>query len=184
MGTRIHYGDRLSEDAHWADHIDHDWSNVRVHRVLRELPGLKLQPRETQSRFKVSWFYDAEQAPPADEITTLLHQHELNANVVLSYGQFLDVIPARASKGQALRYAAQRLDIPLEQVLVAGGSGADEDMMRGNMLAVVVANRHDEELSGLVDLERVFFSEHAHAAGLLDAIEHYGFLQDFKAPAS
>ena len=184
MGTRIHYGDRLSEDAHWADHIDHDWSNVRVHRVLRELPGLKLQPRETQSRFKVSWFYDAEQAPPADEITTLLHQHELNANVVLSFGQFLDVIPARASKGQALRYTAQRLDIPLEQVLVAGGSGADEDMMRGNMLAVVVANRHDEELSGLVDLERVFFSEHAHAAGLLDAIEHYGFLQDFKAPAS
>ena len=43
-------------------------------------------------------------------------------------------------------------------------------------MAVVVANRHEEELSELVDLERVYFSERAHAGGLLDAIEHYGFL--------
>jgi sucrose-phosphate synthase len=111
-----------------------------------------------------------------DEITTLLHQEELTGNVLLSFGQFLDVIPSRASKGQALRYAALRLDIPLEHILVAGGSGADEDMMRGNTLAVVVANRHHEELSALVDLERVYFSEQAGAAGLLDAIKHYAFL--------
>jgi sucrose-phosphate synthase len=49
-------------------------------------------------------------------------------------------------------------------------------MMRGNTLAVVVANRHHEELSGLVDLERVYFSDHPGAGGLLDAIEHYDFL--------
>ena len=70
-----------------------------------------------------------------------------------------------------------RLDIPLENILVAGGSGADEDMIRGNALAVVVANRHEEELSGLVDLERVYFSEESHAGGLLDAIDHYDFLR-------
>jgi sucrose-phosphate synthase len=61
-------------------------------------------------------------------------------------------------------------------VLVAGGSGADEDMIRGNTLAVVVANRHEEELSGLVDHERVYFSHRPHAGGLLDAIDHYDFL--------
>ena len=38
-------------------------------------------------------------------------------------------------QGQALRYVAQRLDIPLEHILAVGGSGADEDMMRGNTLA-------------------------------------------------
>ncbi len=105
-----------------------------------------------------------------------MHQNELNANVIVSFGQFLDILPARASKGQALRYAALRLDIPFEHILVAGGSGADEDMIRGNAMAVVVANRHEEELSELVDLERVFFSKRVHAGGLLDAIEHYGFL--------
>ena len=43
---------------------------------------------------------------------------------MLSFGQFLDIVPSRASKGQALRYVSQRLDIPLEQILVAGGSGS------------------------------------------------------------
>jgi sucrose-phosphate synthase len=49
-------------------------------------------------------------------------------------------------------------------------------MIRGNTLAVVVANRHGEELSGLVDIERIYFSDKPNAAGLLDAIDHYGFL--------
>ncbi len=177
LGTRIHYGSRLSEDTHWSDHIDHDWNGPRIRRVLDGLPGLKLQERDKQSRFKISYFYDAEQALSAEEITTLLHQNELNANVIVSFGQFLDIVPARASKGLALRYAALRLDIPFEQILVAGGSGADEDMIRGNAMAVVVANRHGEELTDLVDLERVYFSELAHAGGLLDAIEHYRFLE-------
>ena len=46
---------------------------------------------------------------------------------------------------------------------MVGGSGADEDMMRGNTLAVVVANRHHEELSQLADLDRTYFSEQAPA---------------------
>jgi hypothetical protein len=47
----------------------------------------------------------------------------------------------RKSRSRALRYVAERWGIPLAHILVAGGSGADEDMMRGNTLAVVVANR-------------------------------------------
>ncbi len=182
LGTRIHYGSALTEDSHWADHVDHNWNRERVRRVLDELPGLELQPRSKQSRFKVSWFYDAKEAPSVEKITKLLHQEELTANVLLSFGQFLDIIPSRASKGQALRYAALRLDIPLDQILVAGGSGADEDMMRGNTLAVVVANRHHEELSDLTDVERVYFSKQPGAGGLLDAIDHYNFLNSREKP--
>ena len=58
-------------------------------------------------------------------------------------------------------------------MLAAGGSGADEDMMRGNTLAVVVANRHHEELSQLVDQERIYFAGRPYAEGILEAIEHY-----------
>jgi sucrose-phosphate synthase len=175
LGTRIHYDRVLIEDKHWADHIDHGWNRARIERVLSEIPGLKLQPKRTQSRFKISWYYDPAKAPAIDEIISLLHQREITANVIGSFGQFLDIIPSRASKGQALRYVALRLDIPLEHILVAGGSGADEDMMRGNALAVVVANRHEEELSQLVDLERVYFAKAEYADGILEAIDHYHF---------
>jgi len=81
----------------------------------------------------------------------------------------------RASKGLALRYFAQQWNIPLERILVAGGSGADEDMMQGNTLAVVVANRHREELSQLYEPERIYFAEKPHALGIIEAIEHYDF---------
>lgn len=176
LGTRIQYGRFLSQDDHWAHHIDHHWNRDRVLKILRDHPGIELQHKTQQSEFKLSYNYDPSIAPSPSEITALLHQHEITANVIFSFGQYIDVIPTRASKGQALRYAAMRLDIPLDHILAAGGSGADEDMIRGNTLGVIVANRHHEELSKLDEQDRIHFSEKAHASGILDAIEHYDFL--------
>lgn len=175
LGTRIHYGASLTEDDYWSQHIDHHWNPGQIRKLLVDLPGLELQPKNEQAPYKLSWYIDPAKAPGTDEIITLLYQKELTANVLSSFGQFLDIIPSRASKGQALRYVSQRLDIPLEHILVAGGSGADEDMMRGNTLAVVVGNRHHEELSQLVDQERIYFAAQPHAYGILEAIDHYDF---------
>jgi sucrose-phosphate synthase len=176
LGTEICYAPRLTRDRAWAEHIDHLWKPRAITRVLGDLPGIKLQPKVELSRFKISYYIDPEQAPGLDEINSLLHQHELTANTFLSFGQFLDVVPVRASKGFALRWCADQWGIPLENMLVAGGSGADEDMMRGNTMAVVVANRHHEELSGLVEFENIYFATQPCAAGILEAIEHYDFL--------
>jgi sucrose-phosphate synthase len=182
LGTRIHYGPALDEDTYWAAHIDHNWSPQRILRELDDLPGMKLQPKVEQTPFKISYYYDAGQAPAVDEIVKRLHKQDLTANVILAFGQYLDILPSRASKGQALRYVSQRLEFPLEQTLVAGGSGADEDMMRGNTLAVVVANRHHEELSELLEQERIYFAERPHALGILEAIDHYDFFGECGVP--
>ncbi|MEN8108639.1 MAG: HAD family hydrolase [Pseudomonadota bacterium] len=176
LGTEICYAPRLTRDRAWAEHLDHLWKPKAITRVLADLPGIKLQPKMELSRFKISYYIDPERAPGLDEINSLLHQQELTANTFLSFGQFLDFVPVRASKGFALRWCADQWDIPLENILVAGGSGADEDMMRGNTMAVVVANRHHEELSGLVDVENIYFATQPCAAGILQAIAHYNFL--------
>jgi len=182
LGTRIHYGQGLTEDKFWADHIDHDWQPRRIRRLLQELPGLKPQPKKELTAFKLSYYYDEQQAPSPQFIISLLRQEDITANVMLSFGQFLDIIPSRASKGQALRFVAQQLEIPLEHIMVAGGSGADEDMMRGNTLAVVVGNRHHEELSQLVDVDRIYFSSQPHAAGIVEALNHYDFFDACRVP--
>ena len=181
-GTRIHYGETLVEDDFWAEHVDYNWNPQQIRRTLDPLPGMKLQPKTEQTAHKISYYYDARKAPSVDEINTLIRQKELTANVICSFGQFLDILPSRASKGQALRYVAQLLEIPLEKTLVAGGSGADEDMMRGNMLAVVVANRHHEELSQLVEQDRIYFAARPHAEGILEAIKHYDFFGSCRVP--
>jgi sucrose-phosphate synthase len=182
LGTKIHYTQSLSVDDYWEDHIDHFWQPKSIRRVMADLPGIKPQPKIEQSYFKIAYHYDPNKAPSVEEINTLLHKQELTCNVIHAFGQFLDVLPSRASKGQALRYVAQRLDVPLEHTLVAGGSGSDEDMMRGNTLAVVVANRHHEELSHMIDLERIYFAEQSHALGILEALEHYDFFKSCHVP--
>ena len=182
LGTRIHYGQSLTEDDYWADHIDHHWSSQRIHRILSQIPGLELQSKSEQTPFKASYHYDPKIAPTVEDIVNQLRQREITANVMLSFGQCLDIVPSRASKGQALRYVSQRLDIPLEQILVIGGSGVDEDMMRGNMLAAVVGNRSHEDLSQLVDQERIYFASKNYASGILEAIDYYDFFDACKVP--
>ncbi|MCP9820086.1 HAD-IIB family hydrolase [Synechococcus sp. Cruz-9H2] len=175
LGTEIYYTSELFADIAWSHHIDHSWTPQVLRRVLESLPGLSPQPKTEQSRFKVSYYYDSELAPSLDDIHALLRKQELSVNATLSFGQYLDVVPARASKGQALRYVANQYNIPLERTLVTGGSGGDADMLRGNTLGVVVANRHQEELSNLSENEQVYFANGAHAWGILEAIRHYGF---------
>lgn len=182
LGTEIHYSPGLERDEVWTRHVDHLWHRVEVHRLLENLPGLELQPAGEQNVFKLSYFIDPETAPRPEEIRALLHREEQTVNVFLSFGQFLDVVPARASKGFALRWFADQRDVPLEHVLTAGGSGADEDMMRGNTLAVVVANRHHEELSGLRHQNQIYFAERKGAGGILEAVAHYDFFGACRDP--
>jgi sucrose-phosphate synthase len=152
--------------------------------TLTELPGIRLQPKSEQSRFKISFYIDPRKAPALDEINSLLHQAELSVNTFMSFGQFLDIVPGRASKGLALRYFASLWGIPLEHILAAGGSGTDEDMMRGNTLAVVVSNRHEEELDRLPDAQRIYFATRPYAAGIMEAIAHYDFLRACQVPVT
>ena len=56
--------------------------------------------------------------------------------------------------------------------------------MRGNAMAVVVANRHHEELSGLVDIENIYFAKQPCAAGILEAMEHYDYLGNCELPGA
>ena len=175
LGTDIYYAPNLTQDFVWSWHINRHWNRNDLIQILDGLPGLEMQPKNCQSRFKISYYIDPTVAPSIQDINRLLLQQEQSVNVNFSHGQFLDILPHRASKGYALRWAAEQLDIPLGNVLVAGGSGADEDMMRGITRAVVVGNRHDEELSELVDIDRIYFAERSYAAGIIEAIEHYDF---------
>ncbi len=178
LGTEIYYTPHITADTAWARHIDHYWNPGAIRRIVGEIPGLILQPKSEQSRYKISFQYNSDIAPPPDEINARLRHEEQVVNAQLSFGQYFDIVPVRASKGLALRYFAQQWNIPLGKILVAGGSGADEDMMRGNTLAVVVANRHREELSQLDELERIYFAQQPHALGIIEAIEHYDFFNN------
>lgn len=175
VGSEIHYGRELKPDVGWRNHIRHQWRRDALAQALAEVPGLSLQRPENQREFKLSYDVDPEAMPPLRTLQAMLRAQRLSAKLIYSHQSFLDVLPVRASKGQAVRYLAYKWGLPLGDFLVAGDSGNDEEMLLGDTLAVVVGN-HSPELATLRGLERVYFAGASHAAGILEGIAHYGFV--------
>jgi sucrose-phosphate synthase len=182
FGTDIYYNPGLTQDTAWRQHIDHMWNAPALKRILNELPGLEMQSQKQQGKFKLSYNYNPALAPDLQEIRSLLLQGEQTVNATVSERQYLDVVPVRASKSAAIRWFTALRDVPLENVLVAGGSGADEEMMSGITLAVVVASRQHEPLTGWIDPSDIYFADKPYAAGVLEAMDYYDFLGECRRP--
>lgn len=181
VGTEIHYGSGLIIDTGWRRHLDYRWHKAEVHKLLRKLPGLSLQPASEQREFKLSYYIDPDKAPGSKEIVRILRKHGIHANVIWSHGQFLDLLPMRASKGRAIRYVADLWGIDPDHILVAGDSGNDEEMLRGNTLGVVVGN-YSDELARLKHSPRVYFARGHYAHGILEGLDYYDFFGNIRIP--
>ncbi len=174
VGSEIYYGRELAKDEAWARHIRADWRREAVAVALEELPGMRLQPKQNQRDLKLSYTVDPRTMPTLVEIRRALRRAGLKATIIFSRDRHLDFLPLRASKGRAIRYLSYRWGFPLDHILVAGDSGNDEEMLRGDTLGVVVGN-HSPELDRLRGGHQVLFSKGSYAWGILEAIDHYEF---------
>ncbi|MDH3393028.1 MAG: HAD-IIB family hydrolase [Desulfobulbaceae bacterium] len=174
VGTEIFYGSSLLPDKGWQQHLSYQWKPRQIRQALSELDFLELQDPESQRQFKISYFMEDDPELLA-EVHRSLQAQKLRYRLLFSRGQFLDILPYRASKGKAVRHLSYKWGIPMPQIMVCGNCGNDEDMLRGDTAGVVVAN-HSPELEGLKGLRRTFFSSKEYAAGIIDGIGHYRFL--------
>ncbi len=180
-GASIRYGSHLTEDKAWKRHIDYRWEPDAIRAVMDEIPGVYMQDVTEQHRFKISYTIDLKKAPTVARIRRLLREAGLRVNLTCSFRMYLDLMPIRASCGLAIRYLAFKWGIPFEHLLVAGDSGNDEDMLRGETLGVVVGN-HSPELKKLRGRPRIYFAEGCHANGILEGIAHYDFFGEIHIP--
>ncbi|MCH2211763.1 MAG: HAD-IIB family hydrolase [Fuerstiella sp.] len=181
VGTQLHYGENLTEDRSWQKSISYAWKPDEIRAVLNPLPGVFPQIEHHQSAFKISYEIDAERAPGLADIKQTLRESGLRAKVVLSHGMFLDIIPVRGGTDLSMRHVLWKWGFTPENVLVAGDSGNDAGMLLGRTLGVVVGN-HSAELDRLADRPRVYFAAAHHAAGILEGISYYNFLDQIVIP--
>lgn len=172
VGSEIHYGPDWIIDPVWARHIQWKWRRDEVARVLESIPGLRPQAKAKCGPLKLSYHVSPGKFPGVHKLHALLNQQGLNAQMIYSQSRFLDVLPQRASKGQAVRHLACKWNIPLDAFIVAGDSGNDLDLLTGNTLGIVVGN-HSQELAHLRGRDRIFFAQQAFAAGVQEGLEHY-----------
>lgn len=181
VGSEIYYGPRNVEDLGWRQHIDYRWKPEELRAALREIPGVRLQPKDEQRLHKISYYIDPDRAPDIPDIVRLLRVRDLHVNAIYSHQAYLDILPIRASKGLALRYLALKWGLPPDRFLVAGDSGNDEEMLAGDTLAVVVGN-HSSELEYLRGRPRIHFAAGHYARGIIEGLRYYNFLGTLRIP--
>lgn len=164
-------------DDGWTDHIAAAWNRGEVDELVSRIPGVERQPDEWQSPFKASYFVDDADPATIDGIRGRLGERGLDAKVVYSAGRFLDLLPVRSGKGEAVAYLTESMNLSRDDVVTAGDTGNDLDMMRPELgfRSIAVGNATPE----LRDYRspNVYHAAASHAAGIREGLEHYGWLE-------
>ncbi len=176
VGTEIYYGPEFLLDRGWNQHLTYKWKADMIREALADLDFLYEQDEEDQRPYKVSYLMK-DDPELLGEVHHVLQAGKLTYNLIFSNGQFLDILPYRASKGKAVRYLSYKWEFPLKSIMVCGDSGNDEEMLRGVTCGVIVGN-YSKELEHLRGMRRMFFSKKEYAGGIIDGLDHYGFLEN------
>ncbi len=184
VGTMIHdmREDRMLEDFH--ELLDLDWDREKVSEIASRLEGIEAQPEVQQHEWKSSWFWHERSEEDLAELRKTFSEAGVKAQVIYSSARDLDILPVGANKGNALRWLASRLEIPLEEVVVAGDTGNDASMfLLPGVRGVAVENAQPELLDALIG-SRSYRAQGFCAAGVLEGLCHYGVLSEIKGCCS
>lgn len=172
VGTTIVHGHDFSPVPVVQDWVDERWdgANDRVIELLRDEPGLEMQP--VMGTRRVSYFYD----PATLRASTIDKVEEAGFDVICSADLYFDVLPRGVAKGPALLRLIEAIGLPGERVLVAGDTLNDLSLFHTGLRGVAVGNSEAALVEAIAHLPDVRHSEHHGCGGITDAIQHFGLL--------
>jgi len=178
VGTQLYDLRKKRHVAEFDKQFGEGWDLAKVEQILSVFPGVTQQPPEFLHPYKSSWFLL--QATP--EILDMLRKQLLEAGLmvtlVYSSSRDLDVLPANTSKGSALQWLCEHVNVRLKQVLVAGDSGNDSSMfLLPGVKGIVVENAQPELFEAVVHLP-TFSATRAFADGVLQGLTHFGVISE------
>lgn len=178
VGTDIHFrtNGEYELDPEWHEQIREGWDKRAVEEILQSIPEARMQDAQWQSEFKSSYFLEENADERVREIHQRLQEAGLDAKVVYSADKFLDLLPIRSGKGEAIRYVAGKTGVPAENVVTCGDTGNDLDMMRSELgfRSIAVGNAASE-LKAFRE-PHVYHATENYAAGILEGLKKHGWL--------
>ena len=181
----------------WEREIAGDWEG-RTHDDMQalflDLPQLQLQEAARQNRYKLSYYVPIEadhEALMSDMHAILLDQH-IRATLIWTLDEpsgshLLDVLPASASKRQAIEYLMRQIGFSHANTVFAGGRGNDISVLTSPIHAVLVANAGEvvrnearQQALNIGKNEALYFAHGGfqdmngnYSAGILEGVAHY-----------
>ena len=175
VGTEIYDGRSGESLEAWTPELARGWDRSKIHDLIGSYDDTSLQPEHFQNDFKSSWYLINATAERIAAIETAIADAKLEATVVYSSARDLDLLPRAATKGGALEWLCQRLDIALSTVVVAGDTGNDSSMfLLPDVRGILVQNAQPELLESALGLPEIYQARDIIADGVIEGLCHFG----------
>ena len=153
VGTRIYQ--RLNNQwqslSEWEAEIDQDWQGIELQQVIDlvcAIAGISLQESEKQNPHKISFYVDLaslDETACLQQVAQKLEPLMININLIWSIDEttetgLLDILPPKANKLHAISFLQKWLDYSAKEVIFAGDSGNDLQVLISPVQSVLVAN--------------------------------------------
>ncbi len=168
----LHKDGKTEPAAGWHKAIDNGgWDAQKVIGALAGVKGIIAQAH--LSRYKVSYFTDpAEAGGAGGRVREAVAGAGIRAKVIISHRKFIDILPEKCDKGEAAVYLLGITGKKPEEVITAGDSENDLDLLLKFKRGIVVSNAR-AELKEQLKGRDLFFASCDCAAGLLEGLEFY-----------
>lgn len=171
VGCTVVHGSSQQSIQPLQGDIDRLWPGE--HQIVAALSSMDgLQRQEVPQERRVSYFCDS------SAVSEELHAKaaHFDCDVLFSGGKYLDILPKGVNKGSTLSRLVEHLNVDREAVLVAGDTLNDLSMYLHGFKGVCVGASEDALTEATNQQARVFHADAAGCGGILEAIEHFGFL--------
>ena len=177
VGTEIYYPGNILDQS-WIEQSSAGWNRDAIVAITQQFPQLVPQPKSEQRTLKVSFLLDAEDAHILPDLEAKIKNQGVDAQLIYSSNQDLDILSSRANKGNALAYIRQMLNFEPDLTIACGDSGNDIALFEQKTLGVIMGNAQPELVQwhhkNQSD-DRYLAKAHC-AAGILEGLQHFGFL--------
>jgi sucrose-6F-phosphate phosphohydrolase len=173
VGTEVWLPPWERQSRDFGNAVSQGWDLDAVLAVAAAFPALEPQPGEFQTLLKASYYLEDAAALPVLEKS--LEDVGAGARLIYSCNRYLDIVPARAGKRNAVEFICRRWGADPRYVLVCGDSGNDLDMLQDPQFRGVAVGNSEEEVRCLVKAGPLHESSLPYAAGVLEGAEAFDF---------
>lgn len=159
---------QMIEDYEWANHVQANWFPGEILKIVQE-QNLHLQENIPHAK-RVSVIVEDE--AKLKSICQRLTQTNLKYKFIYSSGKDLDILPQNSGKGNALAFVLEKYYSNDYNILVAGDSGNDLEMLSLGYPSVIVGNA-EKELQTIKNTPVLYKAKGYFAKGIKEAWEFF-----------
>jgi len=169
LGTAIYTSSLLTLDKDWQKEMYSKWQPNDIIEISKDFPSLKRQSLPSTDRISFTVNNDSK---VARDLGVSLSEKNIPHKLVYSSNRDVDILPVNSGKGNALIYVLKNFASKEVQLLVAGDSGNDLEMLSLGYPSVVVGNAQPE-LTDIKVHDKLFMATQNYAAGIQEAWVHF-----------